>query len=316
MAGRIVIGTSSWADPGFIAEWYPPGLPARERLAWYAQRFEGVEVNATAYAIPAPDTVERWAEETPQTFTFDVKLHRLLSRHAVEPESLPTDMRDGIELTTRGRVVLSAELEAAVARRTLDALDPLVRCGKLSTLLLQLSPAFKPRSHSLDELSAVLEAVAPHPVAIEFRHRGWVDERRLPDTLGWLESHAAIFVGVDAPQGKSPTMMPPVDAVTHPRFAYLRAHGRNADGYLRGRTVAERFAWKYSDDELREIGDRARRLAEDVPFVRVMLNNNRGADAPHSARRLRELLGQVPPGGEEGEQLALPDAAEAKRARA
>src|SRR3954471_2339372 len=30
MAGRIVIGTSSWADPGFVEEWYPPDLAARD----------------------------------------------------------------------------------------------------------------------------------------------------------------------------------------------------------------------------------------------------------------------------------------------
>src|SRR5436190_596768 len=39
MAGRIVIGTSSWADPGFVAEWYPNGMAARDRLAWYAEGF-------------------------------------------------------------------------------------------------------------------------------------------------------------------------------------------------------------------------------------------------------------------------------------
>lgn len=47
MPGRIVIGTSSWADPGFVVEWYPAGLPARDRLQFHAERFEGVEVNAT-----------------------------------------------------------------------------------------------------------------------------------------------------------------------------------------------------------------------------------------------------------------------------
>ena len=309
MAGRIVIGTSSWADPGFIEEWYPSRLAARDRLAWYAQHFEGVEVNASAYAVPEKQTVARWVEQTPDGFTFDVKLHRVLSRHAVEPRSLPTDVRDDLELTSRGRVVLSRGLEAAIAQRTLDALDPLRQAGKLSTLLLQLSPAFKPRAHTLDELAGLLDDLAPCPVAVEFRHRGWVDPRRLPETLGWLETHNAIFVGVDAPQGRAPTMMPPVDAVTHPGIAYLRAHGRNAEGYQRGRTVAERFAWEYSDDELREIGGRAQRLAQDVPFVRVMFNNNRGADAPHSARRLRELLDQVAPGDEpEEEQLTLADA--------
>src|SRR5829696_7206983 len=74
----IIVGTSSWADPGFVEEWYPPGLPARDRLPYYAERFDAVEVNATFYALPAPRTVQRWAEITPPGFTFDVKLHRLL----------------------------------------------------------------------------------------------------------------------------------------------------------------------------------------------------------------------------------------------
>jgi len=99
--------------------------------------------------------------------------------------------------------------------------------------------------------------------------------------------------------------MPPVDAVTDHRLAYLRAHGRNADGYLKGRTVAERFGWEYSDEELGEIAGRATELAERAEIVNVAFNNNRGRDAPASARRMRELLGQDPgPVPDEG-QLTL-----------
>jgi uncharacterized protein YecE (DUF72 family) len=101
--------------------------------------------------------------------------------------------------------------------------------------------------------------------------------------------------------------MPPVDAVTDGRLAYLRAHGRNADGYLSGRSVAERFGWEYTDAELEEIGGRATELAERAEIVNVAFNNNRGADAPTSARRMRELLGQdpgPPPGATQG-QLSL-----------
>ena len=43
MAGKIVVGTSSWADPGFVKEWYPPKLASAERLPWYAERFDYVE---------------------------------------------------------------------------------------------------------------------------------------------------------------------------------------------------------------------------------------------------------------------------------
>src|SRR5919201_5641820 len=113
MAGRIVIGTSSWADPGFVEEWYPPDLPARDRLAWDAERFDAVEVNSTFYAVPSTRTVERWAEQTPDGFTFDVKLHRLLSRHSADLKSLPAELRDGARTTDKGRVKLTKKLEAA-----------------------------------------------------------------------------------------------------------------------------------------------------------------------------------------------------------
>jgi uncharacterized protein YecE (DUF72 family) len=88
--------------------------------------------------------------------------------------------------------------------------------------------------------------------------------------------------------------MPDVDAVTRPDLAYIRLHGRNADGYLKGKTVAERFGWEYSDNELKEVAKRAEAMAEDAGFVHVMFNNNRGADAPTSARRFRQLVGQDP----------------------
>jgi uncharacterized protein YecE (DUF72 family) len=295
MAGRIVIGTSSWSDPGFVKEWYPPGLPARDRLSYYAERFEAVEVNSTFYAVPAERTVERWAAVTPAGFTFDVKLHRLLSRHAAAPDSLPPDLRDGADVGERGRVRLTPELEAALADRILETTSPLAEAGKLATFLLQLSPAFRPGDHELDELAPLLARLAPHPVAVEVRHRAWLGSRRIEATLDWLEAHGAAFVAVDAPQGKAPTLIPPVDAVTRDDVAYLRAHGRNLEGFTRGRSVAERFAYRYADDELRELGERAHTLAENASIVRVMFNNNRGADAPMAAQRMRELLGQEVP---------------------
>ena len=82
MSGRICVGTSSWADPGFVKEWYPPKLPAKERLPWYARHFELVELNSSFYAIPDRNTVHGWVEVTPPEFRFDVKAHRALSRHS------------------------------------------------------------------------------------------------------------------------------------------------------------------------------------------------------------------------------------------
>jgi len=294
VSGTIHVGTCSWADPGFVAEWYPEGLPARERLAWYAQRFDAVEVDSPFYAIPARETVERWARTAPPGFSFDIKLPRLLSRHSTPVESLPPDVRERATVNSRGRVVRDEAIEAAVAERILDALAPLVEDGRLSSLLLQLTPAFRPDRNELSELDPLLARLAPHTVAVELRHRAWLAEDRVEATLGHLADRGAAFVCVDAPRGDAPTMMPPLDAVTNPALAYLRAHGRDAHAYMHGRTVAERFAWSYSDDELGEIRGRVEDLAAQAQDVRTMFNNNRGRDAPDSARRMRELLGQDP----------------------
>jgi uncharacterized protein YecE (DUF72 family) len=294
VSGRIVVGTSSWADPGFVAEWYPKGLAAADQLPYYAERFEAVEVNSTFYAVPATQTVRRWAQVTPDNFTFDIKLHQALSRHSAELDALPKELRDDVDTTPRGRVRPSPELDRELAKRYKRAVKPLVAAGKLSSFLLQLSPAFKPPSRKLDELDALLGALAPHLVAIEFRHRAWLHEERRDGTLGWLREHDAAFVGVDAPQGKPPTMLPRIDAVTNDALAYLRLHGRNARGWIKGRSVAERFGYRYDDAELEELAQRAEGLAEEADTVRVMFNNNRGDDAPVAAERMRELLDQVP----------------------
>jgi uncharacterized protein YecE (DUF72 family) len=299
VAGRILIGTSSWADPGFVKEWYPPKMAARERLPWYAQRFQTVELNSSFYAVPDRSTVHQWVAATPDDFIFDVKVHRALSRHAAPLDSLPPDLRDGVATTERGRVRLSAELELALAGRLVEETAPLAEAGKLGAYLVQLTPAFAPHRHELGELDRLVEALAPHPVAVELRHRGWVRDKRIEHTLGWFSERGVTFVCVDAPPGDEIPIMPPLDAVTSDRLAYLRAHGRNTDGYLHGKSVAERFAWRYSDEELEEIGGRVGSLAEQAGEVHVAFNNNRGDDAPTAAQRFRALLGQTPPAEEQ-----------------
>jgi uncharacterized protein YecE (DUF72 family) len=273
-------------------------MPARERLPWYAERFEAVELNSSFYAIPEQSTVARWARATPPGFTFDVKLHRLLSRHAARIDSLPPDLREGVSIGPRGRVRLTPELEAAMVEQTVEAVAPLEDAGKLGAFLLQLTPAFSPDKHQLDELRGVIAGLHPRPVAIELRNRLWLKGDRAEDTLSWMSENGAAFVAVDAPREDHIPIMPPVDAVTRDDLAYLRAHGRNAEGYLHGKTVAERFGWQYTSAELEEIAARARTMAEEAGEVHVMFNNNRGADAPSSAQQFRQLLGQAPAAGE------------------
>jgi uncharacterized protein YecE (DUF72 family) len=280
-------------------------MPARERLPWYSDRFEAVELNSSFYAVPDRDTVARWARATPPGFTFDVKLHRLLSRHAARLDSLPPDLRERVTTTPRGRVNLTPALEEAMLEKTLEAIEPLEQAGKLGAFLLQLTPAFSPDKHALDELRGVIAGLHPRPVAIELRNRLWLKGERAEDTLSWMSENGAAFVAVDAPREEHIPIMPAIDAVTRPDLAYLRAHGRNTEGYMTGKTVAERFAWRYSDEELEEIGERAKGMAEEAREVHVLFNNNRGDDAPTAARRFRALQGQDPGPPPDDAQLEL-----------
>lgn len=290
----IVVGTSSWADPGFVKHWYPKDVAARDRLRFYAERFEIVELNSSFYATPPVGNVERWVEVTPDGFRFHAKLHRLLSWHATKPDALPPDMRDGVELNSRGNVVRNEELQREMVKRIAESMQPLDEAGKLGAYLLQLSPAFRPRDCRLEELDPILDGFTPHPVAVEFRYRAWMREKRRRDVFSYLSDHDAVYVSVDAPLADHVPIMPPIDAVTNNRLAYMRCHGRNERGYMSGRTVAERFDYDYSEDELEEIADRARTLADDADEVHVLFNNNARELAPKAARRMRQLLGQDP----------------------
>jgi uncharacterized protein YecE (DUF72 family) len=277
----VLIGTGGWSVPG----WYPAGVGARDRLASLAERIDHVEVDSAFYALPSRRTVERWVQTTPERFTFSVKLHRALSRHAAPLKSLPTDLRDDVEVTERGRVVLLAALEEGLLRRTLETFEPLHSAGRLVCFLLQLTPAFRPPEHELDELDGVIQALAPVPVAVELRHRSWLGD--VDATLAWFREAGAVWVDVDAPEVDAPVAMPGVDAVTRSDLAFLRAHGRNAEGYLKGRSAAERFDHRYTKKELREIAGRLESLGGDAETVLCVLSN--GEHALDAALGLREL---------------------------
>src|SRR3954451_23578408 len=91
--GTIRVGTASWSDPGFVEDWYPADLPAGARLRWYAEHFDLVEVNSSFYSVPGETMTARWVEQTPKDFVFDVKLHKLLSRHSTQVKFLPRDLQ-------------------------------------------------------------------------------------------------------------------------------------------------------------------------------------------------------------------------------
>lgn len=269
-------------------------MVAGDRLAWYAEQFNLVEVNSSFYSVPDAMMAKRWCDATPPDFIFDLKLHQLLSRHAATAKLLPPKMRARLPVEKNKRVSLTPELESEMVAAFFPALEIFRRQKKLGLLLLQLSPAFSPARHSLNELKHLFELLRDFPLAVELRNRNWTADTQLAATLDFFRSHNLVFVNVDAPDENHFTVMPSdLNAVTNAGAAYLRLHGRNAKGYLTGKTVAARFNYDYSDDEIGEIAERTRELASEAKEVHVIFNNNARDYAPHAALRLRKALGQI-----------------------
>ena len=297
--GKILVGTASWSDPGFVRHWYPKTLRPYERLGWYAQHFEMVEVNSTFYSVPDLRMVERWCAATPDGFIFDVKLHQLFSFHSTAAKLLPPDLQKRAKIDDKGKVKLTPALAETMIELFLRSTSILRESGKLGAFLLQLSPAFSPRRHKLEELELLIDMLSDYQLAVEFRNRNWVIGEQFRETIEFLERHRTSFVNVDAPAAEHFTVMPSnLDEITNPCLAYLRLHGRNARAYLTGKTVAARFDYDYSDDEIAEVAERTKKLAGRASEMHVIFNNNNLDYAPRAAARLRAALGQlisVPP---------------------
>jgi uncharacterized protein YecE (DUF72 family) len=303
MAAPVRIGTCSWADEALSKHFYPPKLPAKERLAWYSQFFDTVEVDSTYYRLPGESMVQGWADRTPPGFTMHVKAFGLMTRHPVKLEVLPEDLRDAMPVDARGRVDRPPrELRAEVFRRFLESLEPLRSTGKLGGILFQFPSYVVFKDASLDYLEWARDQLGSDEMLVEFRHRSWLDEDNRADTLSFLERIGAAYVTVDAPRSDTAkNLIPTVPAVTA-GTAYVRFHGRNLDTWnKRGGSAAERFDYLYSDEELAEWTGTLKELAGQSEQTYAVFNNNASSADPENplgrisqaatnARQLRALL--------------------------
>ncbi len=299
----VRIGTCSWADEALSKYFYPPKLPAKERLAYYAEHFDTVEVDSTYYRLPDESMVQGWADRTPDGFTMHVKAFGLMTRHPVKVEVLPEDLRDAMPVDERGRVDRPPrELRGEVFRRFLAALEPLRSSGKLGGILFQFPSYVVYKDRSLEYLEWAREQLNGDELLVEFRHRSWLDEENRAETLSFLESIGATYVTVDAPKSETAkNLIPTVPALTS-ETTYVRFHGRNLGTWnKRGGSAAERFDYLYSDEELEEWSPTLKELAGRSKRAFAFFNNNSSSEDPENplgrisqaaanARQLRRLL--------------------------
>jgi uncharacterized protein YecE (DUF72 family) len=296
----IYTGTCSWTDKTLVGEtdWYPERtMSAEDRLRFYAGQFPLTEIDSTYYAPPAEQQAALWAQRTPDGFRFDVKAYSLLTGHPTKPQSLWKDLRDELpaEVQEKRNLYakdLSPEAMQEAWRRFESALRPLHDAGRLGAVLFQYPPWFTPRKDNRAEIEALRDRLPDYRVCVEFRSPRWLaEERDRERTLGLLEDRGLAFVSVDAPEVSG---IPRLFALTTPDLLVVRFHGRSDSTWKGGaRTVAERFRYLYSEEELRELAQPIAEVAHEARESHLLMNNCYRDYGVRNAAQLRELISDV-----------------------
>ncbi len=294
---RVLTGSCSWTDPTLVkdADWYPKRtMSAEQRLRFYAEQFPLAEIDSTYYAPPSEQQARLWAERTPDGFRFDVKAYSLLTGHPTRPKSLWKDMREQIDPDAEGKRNIYAHhlppdaIEEAW-RRFAAALRPLHDAGRLGAILFQYPRWFTPKKDNRKELSTLRARLPDYRIAVEFRSPRWLAEARDRErTLGTLADDELVFVGVDAPEVSE---LPRMFAVTNPELFIVRFHGR-ADKTWNdtSRSAAERFRYRYSTGELKELVPELAARAHEASETHLLMNNCYRDYSVRNAAELHDLL--------------------------
>jgi uncharacterized protein YecE (DUF72 family) len=154
-----------WRDGVF----YPPRLPPRRWLDYYARYFDTVEVNSTFYRLPRESAVANWVVQSPARFLFSVKA----SRYLTHVKRL-LDLGPGLHTFY-------------------DRIRPLVASPKLGPVLWQLPATFR---RDDGRLANALAALPRGRHCFEFRHESWF----VPEVTETLRRHGVALVIGDHPQ--------------------------------------------------------------------------------------------------------------------
>jgi uncharacterized protein YecE (DUF72 family) len=202
-----VVGTCGFGYPEWRGRFYPPELGPGGWLGFYAQVFEGLELDGTFYRPPERAQVAVWAEALPDRFAVAAKVPRAITHEAR----------------------LEGEAAAGMLRAFARALDPLG--DRLLAVVLQLPPSLD-AGEGRDRLARLLHTRPDGlPVVVEVRHRSW-DRPWLP---GLLEAAGAGLVLADRP-GEQLWPEPAGPA------GYLRLLGDRRTTPVIGRPVRDRSA--------------------------------------------------------------------------
>lgn len=148
---RIYFGATGWGMPEWVGSYYPPKTPRKQFLQEYAKQFNSLEFNSTHYRIPSIEQVRDWRAQVPAAFRFGPKIPQRISH--------------------------SRDLDASDKHTSRFCAHIAELSDNLGHCFLQLPPYFA--TDRLPLLEAFLKRfpVKDIPLALEFRHPSWFEDR-------------------------------------------------------------------------------------------------------------------------------------------
>ena len=288
--GDIRVGTSGWHYPTGKGTWdgvfYPPKRGRSktfDELAYYAEHFNTVEINATFYGQPRAEVSRAWVERTPAGFEFSIKLYQKFTH----PRMFEGRLRKSMP-AEQDAIAELARPNAADLDEFRRGIDPLASSGKLGAVLAQFPASFKNGQGEQAYLVDLLYSLRDYRVAVELRHRSWSDA--FQSTLDILNASQAAWVQIDEPKFKfsiRQNFLPNVRG-----FYYMRLHGRNAAHWWKHERMEDRYDYLYSPDELKEFTVVAGAAKTLVKKLYLYTNNHFSAKSVANAAMIKEQLGE------------------------
>jgi uncharacterized protein YecE (DUF72 family) len=214
-----------------------------------------------------------------------------------EVARLPKPIRDELpaELKEKKRIYrkdLPEELLEAVYQQFREALVPLTEAGKLGAVFVQF-PKWVFPSNEARELILETRRRLGLPIAVEFRHGSWFNEKNAERTVKFLTDNKVPYVAVDEPQGFK-SSVPPVVVQTSSDLAVFRFHGRNKETWeKKGIAPSERFRYLYDDDQLADWTPQIATAAKSSKETHVIYNNCFSNYGTTNARQMARLLEEL-----------------------
>jgi len=292
----IRVGTCSWTEKSLIksGEFYPSTVKtSEERLRFYAEQFDTVEVDSSYYAMPSMTNAALWADRTPDAFIFHIKAYGALTGHGINPKTLPQEIRAELpdEQIKKDHIYIKdKQLIGQIVKRFRESITPLAESNKLGVVVYQFPPWFHYSTGNLEHIAESCGHMRDISVGVEFRHGSWLTDQNRDSVLSFLEQQGLTYISADEPQYGTLATIPYFPAVTSD-IAYIRLHGRNTSTWLRkGVETSLRFAYEYSDEELKDLIPSIMNINKKAKQTYIMFNNCHLGFAMRNATRIKGMI--------------------------